>query len=138
MRKLTLLLAITAMLAAGCGRKEPPQAIATAGPPQLTITSQELAGNIIKLHLRLEGGDKGIGYQIDRSEMDPYCNCPSNWQRLYEEPPMDRNRGADLKKLLRLRLDRTYMYRIRAVDGLGRLGSWSKPFSGKAEERLRQ
>lgn len=138
MRKLTLLLAITAMLTVGCGRKEPPQAVVAAGPPQIASISQELSGNVLKLKIRLAGGSQGVGYQIDRSELDPYCNCPSFWQRFYEEPPQAKNAGPELERLLRLRLDRTYVFRIRAIDGLGRLGPWSKPISAKAEKRVEQ
>lgn len=135
MRKLTLLLSATAMLIAGCGLKQPPQPVAESGPPQIVSLQQSISGNVLKLEITLAGGSRGVGYQIDRSEEDPYCKCPSFWQRFYEEPPVAKNSGATLEKLLHLSLDKPYLFRIRAIDGVGRLGPWSKPIRAIADPR---
>lgn len=124
------------MLLAACGRKEAPQ-IVSGAPPRIAELHHEISGNSLKLQLRLVGGEEGIGYQIDRAEMDPYCKCPSMWRRYYELPPHAKYAGKKLTRLINLRSSKqAYFFRIRAVDGLGRLGPWSKPIQARAEAMI--
>lgn len=124
MRKL-LLLSLTILLVSGCGRKEPPQAIVEAGPPDIASIKVVDADPSKQLQIQLAGGAGGVGYQMDRAEMDPYCKCPSTWLRYYEEYPLPRNNTKELHKMIRLEVGgHDYVYRLRAIDAAGRLGSW--------------
>jgi len=126
MYKFSLLLAVL-LLATACGRKEPPQVMVDTGPPEIATLNVIDANPSNKVEIELVGGEGGVGYQIDRAEMDPYCKCPSVWQRYYEEPPQVKNNTRKLKKMIRLEVGgHDYVYRFRAIDALGRLGAWSK------------
>jgi len=117
-----------------CGRKEPPQVIGEGPPPAIAEMTHEIEGNVLILNLRLLGGADGIGYQVDRTEIDPYCKCPGFWRRFFERPPMLEQAGKLLQRNINLKTTvKEYVFRIRAVDGLGRLGPWSKPFRAQAE-----
>ena len=125
-----------ALAMGACGRKEAPQIIRGA-PPQIAELHHEISGNSLKLQLRLVGGEEGVGYQIDRAEVDPYCKCPGMWRRYYELLPHPRHANKPLTRLINLRSSgQAYFFRIRAVDGLGRLGPWSKPIHARAEAML--
>jgi len=131
--KLTLWLCI-GLGAISCGRKEPPQVIGEGPPPAIAEMTHEIEGNILVLNLRLQGGADGIGYQVDRTEIDPYCKCPGFWRRFFDRPPAPELAGRLLQKNINLKTTvEEYVFRIRAVDGLGRLGPWSKPFRAQAE-----
>ncbi|MDT8375357.1 MAG: fibronectin type III domain-containing protein [Mariprofundaceae bacterium] len=134
MRKFLLFFVITAFVLAGCGRKEPPQPIADNAPPALVSVEHIITGNSLKLDMVLSGGSGGLGYQIDRAEMDPYCKCPGEWRRYYEEMPNPKNFDKpSLSKLINLRGgDMEYVFRVRAVDALGRFSEWSKPIRARA------
>jgi len=122
-----LLLCMAVLMMTACGRKEPPQALANTAPPQIASLKVVDADPSKKLEIQLAGGEHGVGYQIDRAEMDPYCKCPSTWLRYYEEPPLARNNDRLLQKMIRLEVGKhDYVYRLRAIDAMGRLGSWSK------------
>jgi len=122
-----LVLLVTLFVMVGCGRKEPPQAIVDAGAPEIVSLKVTDAETSKKLDIQLAGGAGGVGYQIDRAEMDPYCKCPTLWIRYYEEPPLERNHSRVLEKMLRLELaDHNYVYRLRAIDAAGRLGAWQR------------
>ncbi|MDQ6968818.1 MAG: hypothetical protein Q9M14_09070 [Mariprofundaceae bacterium] len=126
MRKL-LLLCLTVLVMVGCGRKEPPQVIVDTNPPAIASIHVVDADPSKQLQIQLEGGSGGVGYQMDRAEMDPYCKCPSTWLRYYEEYPLPRNNTKELHKMIRLKVGgHDYVYRLRAIDALGRLGSWHK------------
>jgi len=126
MYKFSLVVAVL-LLAVGCGRKEAPQVMVDAGPPEIATLNVIAADPSNKVEIELVGGEGGVGYQIDRAEMDPYCKCPSVWQRYYEEPPQVRNNTRKLEKMIRLEVGgHDYVYRFRAIDALGRLGAWSK------------
>lgn len=128
-----VLLCCLILLATACGRKAPPQ-IQSDAPPRIAELQHEIAGNSLKLTLRLVGGEAGVGYQIDRAELDPYCKCPSMWRRYFELPPHPKYAGKPLVRILNLRSGKqTYFFRVRAVDGLGRLGPWSRPIRARAE-----
>ncbi|MDX8388988.1 MAG: hypothetical protein R8M38_00720 [Mariprofundaceae bacterium] len=129
MHKQLLILIILAVSIAGCGRKEPPKIVsAHVDMPVLVALQHHVVGNMVKLTFSLTGGSHGIGYQIDQTKMDPICNCPGFWRRHFEEPPQAKNYTQNFVKLLPLSNPATvYLYRIRAVDALGRLGNWSEP-----------
>ena len=132
-----ILIACLGLVLAGCGRKEPPQVTDERQEPQIASLEQVISGNILKLDLSLAGGADGIGYQIDRAEQDPGCKCPSFWRRYYELPPVADRAGKPLVRALDLKSHKkAFYFRIRAVDGLGRLGPWSKPIFGRAEAML--
>jgi len=121
------------MLTAGCGRKLPPQPlIENSPPPSIASMQVERSYNSLKLIMQLAGADGMVGYQIDRAQIDPICHCPTPWQRNYEMPPRV---GMDQEKVVRLINIRTpnveFLFRVRAVDALGRLGAWQKPIQIK-------
>jgi len=135
MRKFLLLFIMAAFVFAGCGRKGPPQPIAENAPPAIVSIEHLIAGNSLKLDIKMSGGSGGIGYQIDRAEMDPYCKCPGIWRRHYEVLPNPKNFDkSSISQLINLRGgDIEYLFRVRAVDALGRFSEWSKPIRARAE-----
>lgn len=119
---LALLLVVTA-----CGRKEAPQIVSDGQLPQLIDLQYEARGMVLKLDFSLAGSPEGVGYQVDRAEIDPYCKCPGLWRRYLEELPTPNNIGVPITKLLKLRTPDTELaFRLRAVDTDGQLGPWSK------------
>ncbi|MFQ5582615.1 MAG: hypothetical protein ACE5F3_08340 [Mariprofundaceae bacterium] len=133
MRKLLFFTLIAGLMLTACGRKQMPQVVAEH-PPQIAELQHAVVGNSLKLTLRLTGGSDGVGYQIDRTEMDPYCKCPGFWKRYREEYPAVKNADRELTQMINLRTGKVeYVFRIRAIDGLGRLGPWSKPIQARAE-----
>ncbi|MCF7822436.1 MAG: hypothetical protein K9M17_08375 [Mariprofundaceae bacterium] len=135
MRKFLLLFIMAAFVLVGCGRKEPPQPIVDNAPPAIVSITHLISGNSLKLDIEMSGGSGGIGYQIDRAEMDPYCKCPGTWRRYYEELPNPKNFDkSPISKLINLRGgDLEYVFRVRATDALGRFSGWSKPIRARAE-----
>lgn len=126
MRKFLLLL-LTLLLMVGCGRKEPPQVIVDADMPEIALLKETDAYPSKKLEIQLAGGAGGVGYQMERAEMDPYCKCPSVWRRYYEEPPLERNNTQVLQKMIRMQVGgNDFAYRLRAIDAAGRLGVWQR------------
>lgn len=122
-----------ALVLVACGRKEPPQLIAENPPPEIASLKHEIVTNNLAFDIRLEGGSEGVGYQIDRAEIDPHCNCPGFWRRYFEQPPSLKVAGENMRKLVSLRGGRVeYAFRLRAVDGLGRLSAWSKTIRAKS------
>jgi len=136
MRKTLLLIAIAAIALSACGRKEPPQAIADGAPPTLVAVEHVVAGNSLKLDIKMSGGSRGIGYQIDRAEIDPHCNCPGIWRRHYEELPQAANfKRPSIPQLINLKSFKTgFAFRVRAVDALGRFSEWSPTIRARSEE----
>lgn len=134
MRKFLLLFIMAAFVLAGCGRKEPPQPVADNAPPAIVSLEHFITENILHLDIKMSGGSGGIGYQIDRAEMDPYCKCPGIWRRHYEEMPNPKNFDKpSISQMLNLRGgDIEYVFRVRAVDALGRFSEWSKPIRARA------
>jgi hypothetical protein len=120
-------LSMVLLVVSGCGRKEAPQALVDAGPPTIVSLQVMDAEPSKKLAIRLGGGEGGIGYQMERAEMDPYCKCPSEWRRYYEEPTQTLNYTRVLERMIRLEVGgHDYVYRLRAVDATGRLGAWRR------------
>ena len=134
MRKFLLLFIMAAFVLAGCGRKEPPQPVADNAPPAIVSLKHVASGNSLRLEIEMSGGSGGIGYQVDRAEMDPYCKCPGTWRRHYEELPNPQNFDSPLVQVFNLRGgDIEYVFRVRAIDALGRFSEWSKPIRARAE-----
>ena len=131
MRKLLLILSLLLAFSA-CGRKEAPQPVVEdMGPPEIVALSHQQNGNIISLDFTLQGGKGGIGYQIERAEMDPYCKCPGMWRMYFEQPTLASQQGKAMSHLLPLKkIDVEFAFRIRAVDAIGRLSPWSETITG--------
>jgi len=131
---------LTAVVLGGCGKKEMPQPIvAGSEKPQLVNLSYEQAGNVLKLNFSLRGNPAGLGYQIDRTEIDPYCQCPGFWRRYYDQQPLADLVNRNIKKIINLRTARIeYVYRLRAIDLDGNLGSWSKSIRARGVDLFKQ
>lgn len=124
----------TAFLLAACGMKAPPEVVEDLGPPEIVEFKYAMEGNGLRMTFRLQGGAGGIGYQIDRSDIDPQCDCPSFWRRYYEQPPLPGQAGKRQQRTIAVAFSRPLAFRIRAVDGLGRLSDWSAAIRVLAEE----
>ncbi len=129
------------LLLSSCGFKDAPQ---IAEHEQATVTPQivdlhyEVTGPALKLEFVLQGNPAGVGYQIDRTEVDPYCQCPGMWRRYYEQEPYAKQVGERLTKLLNLRTrEHDFLFRIRAVDVDGHFGPWSEPIRAHAVDLMR-
>lgn len=119
---------------AACGRKEAPR-IVSSGPPHLASLEHSVVANSLVLTFVMQGGEGGLGYQIDRSELDPTCNCPSMWRRFLEQPALKRQVGVTMTRNINIHMpDHIYFFRIRAVDAMGNLGEWSKTIRVHAEK----
>ncbi len=128
---LLVLMAVWALVA--CGRKEPPQAWIDKGEPYMENLELISAGPSKKMMVTLAGGEGGVGYQLERAEMDPYCQCPTAWSPYHEEVPQRKNQGKALERILRFEISgHYYLYRVRAMDALGRLGAWSQTLKQEA------
>jgi len=119
---------IIAVILGGCGRKEAPQPIiASSEKPQLLNLQYEQAGNVLKLSFGLSGNPKGVGYQIDRTEIDPYCQCPGFWRRYSDQHALPDLANRTTKKIINLKTTKSeFAYRLRATDLDGNFGPWSK------------
>ncbi|HXH72385.1 MAG TPA: hypothetical protein VNI58_06180 [Mariprofundaceae bacterium] len=134
-----VIVGMLALLVAGCGRKEPPQVLAKGAPPQIVELTHEVNGPALALNFRLLGSARGVGYQIDRAEMDPYCKCPTMWRRHFEQPAMAKQVDTPIRKLINLgSYNREFLFRIRAVDVDGNLGEWSQTIHAQAVDLLQK
>ncbi|MDX8402528.1 MAG: hypothetical protein R8K47_07850 [Mariprofundaceae bacterium] len=132
-RGLGILLLAVAVVGAGCGRKAPPQPLAPAAPPAIAELHHAVNGPVLMLDFRLQGGAGGIGYQIDRAEIDPVCRCPTMWRRYFEQPPQPRDGPRAVHKPIPLKTTETeFLFRVRAVDLEGRFGPWSETIRARA------
>ena len=130
-----ILIVCLGLVLAGCGRKEPPQVTDAREEPQIVGLEYIIVGNSLKLDFKLAGGADGIGFQVDRTEQDPECKCPSFWRRYFEQPPAADRADRPLVQMFNLQTHKkAFYFRLRAVDGLGRLSPWSKPIFAQAEE----
>jgi len=136
MRNTLLLLMMTGVLLGACGRKEMPQ-VDTGKPPHIEALKHDMAGNSLRLTFALIGGTGPVGYQIDRAEIDPHCNCPAFWQRFLEQRAIRGQKEKVLSRTINLRTyKRAFAFRIRAVDFAGNIGAWSKPIRVRAEKMM--
>jgi len=126
-------LLISALLLSGCGRKEAPQPVTdSATKPSLSELSHEVVGNILQLKFTTHGSSEGVGYQIDRTEMDPYCQCPGFWRRYDQIDPHPKRVNFKNSKMIKLNsAEIDYLFRVRAFDTAGNLGPWSKSITAR-------
>ncbi len=126
---------VIALALAGCGRKEPPVPMAESAPPVIVSMTHAVHVNVLAIDVVLNGGGAGgVGYQVDRAPIDPYCNCPGFWRRYQTQPAQPSLAGVHTKILLDLRGGTiAYAFRIRAVDAIGRLGPWSKIIRARSQ-----
>jgi len=126
--KFSVVLLFLTLVLNGCGRKEIPQVMVDASIiPQITDLRQEVNVSVLRLDFVLEGDAHGVGFQIDRTKMDPYCQCPGMWRRFFEQRAQAKQVGTKSYKMIHLNDYTTeFLFRIRAVDAFGNLGPWSK------------
>jgi len=131
---LGLILLIALLLLSGCGRKEAPQLTSDAAlKPSLNELSHRVIGNILELKFTISGMTEGVGFQIDRTEMDPYCQCPGFWRRYEQVEPHPKRVNVETTKIINLKTDKKeFLFRIRAYDAAGNLGPWSKTIVARA------
>ncbi|MDX8392889.1 MAG: hypothetical protein R8K53_10060 [Mariprofundaceae bacterium] len=134
MRNLILFGVITLIALGGCGRKEIPQPDSSE-PPRLVNLQYEKAVSVLQLKFSILGGVGAVGYQIDRAEIDPVCDCPTIWRRHFEQLPIPRLKGEKLIRNLKLLTHkREFLFRIRAVDSMNNLAPWSVPMRARADD----
>lgn len=128
-----LLLCLSLLLTA-CGRKEVPQVInGESVAPQISDLRSEVVGNVLRMDFTLVGDTQGVGYEIDRTQEDPYCQCPGMWRRFYEQPALARQVNKAAYRIINLKTDKIeFLFRIRAVDVIGNFGPWSKMIRARA------
>jgi len=124
-RSTCLWLLISAALL-GCGRKEMPQPITdSTAKPHIEALQSKQVGLVLRLDFTLTGNPAGVGYQIDRTMIDPYCNCPGFWRRFIDQEAIPRLANHKIKRILKLSSKTGFVFRIRAIDADGNLGPWS-------------
>ena len=129
------------LLLAGCGRKEVPQPVVSGAfeKPQLTGLQYGVNGSVFRIDFELRGDARGVGYQIDRTQVDPYCQCPGFWRRFYEEPARPGIVNRPLYKMITMKNTTVeYLFRMRAVDMQGNLGAWSPVMHARGVDLLKQ
>jgi predicted small lipoprotein YifL len=129
-----------ALALAGCGRKEPPVPVADTAPPAIASLTHAVHVNALEIDMVLTAGDPaGVGYELDRAPIDPYCHCVGFWRRYRVAQVRPERVGAKTKVLLDLRSGKLeYAFRVRAVDSLGRLGPWSKVIRARSQLKLEE
>lgn len=122
----SLLMAL--LLLAGCGRKEAPKIVTdTSLKPEIVDLTYSTDIGLLQLNFSLKGNPAGVGFQIDRTELDPYCKCPGFWRRYDESLPKAELLKGPVTKLIAIKARNTeYLFRIRAYDDNGNVGPWSK------------
>jgi len=127
-----LLLPLCFLLLSSCGLKTDLVVYDdSAAEPQLARVSYQVVGSVLQLQLNIVGGSGMVLYQIDRAEVEPNCQCIGNWLRYYESSLSTQR--MDLKRNIKLRNpQKTYAFRVRVKDELGRKSAWSKVFKVKA------
>jgi len=132
------ILFVAILLLSGCGRKEAPQ-ISTdaAAKPQIVNMVYNFEIGLVRMNFSLKGSPAGVGYQIDRTEEDPYCKCPGFWRRYQDQEPHPKLLEKPINKMISLTAaDRVFLYRIRAYDDEGNIGPWSKIMRAKYHDPL--
>jgi len=116
----------------GCGKKEFPQPD-TSEPLRITNLQSTVNVSVLQMSFTILGGFGNVGYQVDRAEVDPVCDCLTQWQRFYEQPTLPNQKGRSLSRGFKLLSpERTFAFRIRAVDTAGNLSPWSAPMRARA------
>lgn len=125
---------VLAVLLNGCGRKEVPQAIVDDSvKPRIVGLQHKVTGNVLRLDFVLKGSSEGVGYEIDRTQMDPYCQCPGFWRRFFEQPALAKQVNEDSYRIISLKTAEVeFLFRIRAIDAFGNFGPWSKLIRAQA------
>jgi len=129
-----------AMVLTACGHKEAPHPVTDSSEkPQLLGLQYEQAGNVLKLTFKLRGDPKGVGYQIDRTQIDPYCQCPGFWRRYRDQQPMADLVNRTTKKIINLKTTKIeFVYRLRAIDINGNFGPWGKSIRARGVDLFRK
>ncbi|MDQ6991907.1 MAG: hypothetical protein Q9M31_00390 [Mariprofundus sp.] len=137
-RLFTLLLLTVGISLSACGRKEAPQISTGDEKPQINNLRDQVVGNVLELKFTLTGMAKGVGFHVDRTQIDPYCHCPGFWRRFYDRPALPVQVGVESKRLIKLKNDTVeYLFRIRAYDIDGNLGPWSHAIHAKGVDLSR-
>jgi len=132
------LLLIGLLALSACGRKEAPQITTGGDMPRLNDLHDRVVGNVLELTFVLTGNEKGVGFQVDRTTTDPYCQCPGQWRRFYDRQPLAVQVNTPSKRLIPLKTDKIeYLFRIRAYDIDGNLGPWSHAIHAKGVDLSR-
>ncbi|MCF6208369.1 MAG: hypothetical protein L3J61_03125 [Ghiorsea sp.] len=131
--RLNLLLAVLLVLA-GCGLKTNLVVYDDSAPmPQIANLSYQVHGDMLDLVLDITGGSGTVLYQIDRTEVEPDCQCIGHWLRYYESSPSTQRQG--LVRHIKLRKPVVYAFRLRVKDSLGRVSGWSQILKASAEKK---
>lgn len=126
MRRIPFIVVVFLVFVAACGRKEPPRLVAPDMPRIEQLQARVEAG-ALTLRFRLAGEAAGVGYEIDRTIMDPDCGCPGFWRRYLVQSPKPRLLHQTIVRRIDLEEgDGEFLFRIRAVDHSGRHGPWSR------------
>ncbi len=134
MRNLLLAGVIALVALGGCGRKEMPQPD-TSKPLRIVDLQSVKEVSVLQLTFTILGGSDMVGYQIDRAEIDPICDCLTAWRRNFEQAPLPGQKAKVLTRNLKLLSHkREFAFRIRAVDSVGNLSPWSAPMRGRADD----
>ncbi|MDQ6972381.1 MAG: hypothetical protein Q9M30_07020 [Mariprofundaceae bacterium] len=134
MRNLFLAGLVTLIALGGCGRKEFPQAD-TSEPLRLVGLQHSKEVSILHLSFTITGGYGAVGYQIDRAELDPVCDCMGEWRRHFEQQVLPRKKSKKLIRNLKLLSHkREFAFRIRAIDSAGNLSAWSEAMRARADD----
>lgn len=129
------MLLVMSIVLSGCGRKEMPQPATNPADlkPQIADFQYEQSGKVLKVQFELRGNPAGMGYQVDRTEIDPYCQCPGFWRRYIVQEPMAHLANQKITKMIDLKTTKKeFVYRFRATDLQGNFGSWSKMIRARA------
>ncbi|MDQ6979904.1 MAG: hypothetical protein Q9M46_00340 [Ghiorsea sp.] len=133
--RLNFLLAVLLVLA-GCGLKTNLVVYDDSAPmPQIANLSYQVHGDKLELALDIAGGSGTVLYQIDRTEVEPDCQCIGHWLRYYESTADTQRKG--LVHHIKLRQSNVvYAFRLRVKDSLGRVSGWSQVLKASAEKKL--
>ena len=114
------------LVLAGCGLKTNLVVYDDSAPmPQIANLSYQVHDDKLDLQLDITGGSGTVFYQIDRTEVEPNCQCIGNWLRYYESSASTQRKG--LVRHIKLRKSNVvYAFRLRVKDQLGRVSGWSQ------------
>ena len=119
----------------GCGLKTNLVVYDDSAPmPQIANLSYQVHGDMLDLALDIAGGSGAVFYQIDRTEVEPDCQCIGHWLRYYESSASTQRQG--LVRHIKLRKSNVvYAFRLRVKDSLGRVSGWSQILKASAEKK---